>query len=372
MSSYKTETQLIKEGILSSCQVEGCKEYKPNKLLMQWHITERCNLKCLHCYQEGEPTKEVDCSTLETILKQYVSLLKKWKIRGHINLTGGEPFIRKDVFDLLEMFHSYRKVLSYGILSNGTMIDSQKAKRLKSLGCGFVQVSLEGKRNTNDCIRGKGNFGQVKKAIKILSRHNIETLVSFSASRLNHLEFPDVVEVGRRCGAKMVWSDRIIPFGNGKEIKDQMMDPNEVREFFERMYRCRTNQKSHWFKSTNIPMHRALNFLTLYKYESSGDIPYYRCNAGDGLITILPNGDLLPCRRMPIIVGNVLEKNIEDLYYSSVLFNQLRRKDLIPEECKVCKAKFRCQGGLKCLSYAYYGTPFKADPQCFIINSNLP
>jgi len=369
---YKSENQLIQEDILKPNCVNVDKTYKPKKLLLQWHITDRCNLRCMHCYQNHDNvSKELDIESLLSIFNQYIALLNKWEVWGHINLTGGEPFIREDILGLLEQFYNHSNVLSYGILSNGLLIDDATAKRLKKLGCKFIQVSLEGGKETNDKIRGQGNFEKVIKSLEVLSTNRIRTLISFSASKLNYLEFPIVAKVGSKYGAQMVWADRIIPTGRGESIKDEMMYPSEVEQFFEIMYACRKKYKKYLFKSTDIPLHRALNFITLKKHEPSGNAMTYRCNAGNGLITIMPDGSLVPCRRMPIVVGNVLEKSIEELYYSSVLLNQLRDKSIVSEGCESCSEKEKCRGGLRCLAYAYYGTPFKADPQCFLIKKDL-
>ena len=105
-------------------------------------------------------------------------------------------------------------------------------------------------------------------------------------------------------------------------------------------------------------MHRALQFLV------GGGRPYH-CLAGDRLVTVLPNGDLYPCRRMPICVGNVMETPLIDLYYESSLFKALRNKDRISAGCETCPFWKECRGGLRCLSYAVTGDPFNADPGCW-------
>ena len=106
-------------------------------------------------------------------------------------------------------------------------------------------------------------------------------------------------------------------------------------------------------------MHRALQFLI------GGGRPYH-CTAGDTLITVQPNGDLYPCRRMPIRVGNIMEIPLIKLYYESDLFRALRDKTRISNGCKNCFYSKLCRGGLKCLSYAITGDPFKPDPGCWI------
>jgi radical SAM protein with 4Fe4S-binding SPASM domain len=105
-------------------------------------------------------------------------------------------------------------------------------------------------------------------------------------------------------------------------------------------------------------MHRALQFL-------EGGHPY-QCTAGDRLITVQPNGDLYPCRRMPIRTGNLLETPLVDLYQKSPLFRALRDRDRTSKGCQGCLFSGLCRGGLKCLSYAVTGDPFVADPGCWL------
>jgi radical SAM protein with 4Fe4S-binding SPASM domain len=154
-------------------------------------------------------------------------------------------------------------------------------------------------------------------------------------------------------------------------MKKEMQQPLELEAFFERMNSLHIKFKKSWFSQTEIKLHRALNFLVSEKSACNCYQPY-KCSAGRSLVTILPNGDLLPFRRMPILIGNVFNKNIEELYEHSVLLRMLRKNNIPYQECKSCHRWDECNGGLRCLSYAYHGNPFSSDPQCFKIYSTLP
>src|SRR5215472_1425911 len=111
----------------------------PHKLTFQWHITERCNLRCTHCYQESYGGAELNFEQWLGVLDQLEALLDDWATttatppRAHINVTGGEPFVHPDFVRLLEVFHSKRDRLSFAILSNGYFIDAAMAVRLAEL-----------------------------------------------------------------------------------------------------------------------------------------------------------------------------------------------------------------------------------------------
>ncbi len=341
-------------------------DYQSKRLMvLQWHITERCNWRCSHCYQENYSSEDLGYKDLLNIKDQFIELLDHFNqlkspntVKGHINITGGEPFIRQDFMDLLEIFKADQKKYSFGILTNGSFIDLKTAQRLKDLGPAFVQVSLEGGLETNDKIRGTGAFATTISALKNLKQARISSIISFTAHRNNFLEFPEVAKLGCQIGVSRVWADRLIPEGSGSDMMSQLLSPKEVKTFFELMYEARGESLKH-FCQTEIAMHRALQFLV------GGGRPY-QCAAGNRLLTIEPNGDLSPCRRMPIRIGNVLETPLLELYTQHELFRALRNKNNIPDECRDCTFSKQCRGGLRCLSYAVSGSPFNADPGCWL------
>ena len=112
------------------------------------------------------------------------------------------------------------------------------------------------------------------------------------------------------------------------------------------------------FTRTEISLGRALQFLV------GGGEPY-RCGAGERLITLEPDGSVLPCRRMPIRVGNVRESRLATIYRDDPLLQSLRDPERVGEGCEDCRHARVCSGGLRCLSYALTGDPFRADPGCW-------
>ena len=92
----------------------------------------------------------------------------------------------------------------------------------------------------------------------------------------------------------------------------------------------------------------------------------YRCSAGDTLVTVMPDGDVYPCRRLPVKVGNIRETRLRDLYLGSRLMRDLRDRDRVAEGCEGCHFARICGGGSRCLSHAVNGDPFRADPGCWL------
>ncbi len=336
-------------------------KHPKKRLLLQWHITERCNAHCRHCYQDERAHSELSLTQLLFILDQYKALLAQWRrlsrrhIGGHITITGGDPLIREDFPQLLGILARHKKWFTFALLTNGLAIDVPTAQFLKSLSPRFVQVSLEGGRSVHDHLRGEGNFDQTVAAIARLVRTGIPTSIAFTAHKANFREFSEIAAIGRKLGVARVWADRLIPLGRGSTMFHQMLDPNEAWQLFVRMDKERAKENG----KTRIAMHRALQFMV------AGGTPY-RCTAGDTLLTILANGDLVPCRRMPLVVGNVMRSDLADLYFGADLFRQLRAVTRISPECTQCRHALTCRGGLRCLSYAVHGDPFRADPGCWV------
>ena len=314
------------------------------KFVLQWHLSENCNLKCLHCYQENHKPIQLDFDKLVIIYKQFKELLNKKKMKGHINITGGEPLCNPYLFKLLDLIKENSDLITFSILTNGTLINEKIAKKIKSYNPLYVQVSLEGGKKTNDYIRGKGTYKKIAEGIVNLRKENIFTSISFTATSLNYKEFPKVVRYARKYGVNNVWSDRFIPLGDSD--KSLALNYEQTREYLEIMNKERNKLKKVKNSNTTISMYRALQF------QMTNDFAY-GCTAGDTLLTVMENGDLVPCRRMPITIGNLFDRNMYDLYINSDVLKDLREKK-IPDECINCEHSEVCHGGLKCLAYAMY------------------
>jgi len=340
----------------------ACDKFIPERLSIQWHITDRCNLNCTHCYLDSEKTHDMPLEKLRIIFNSYMDALNRMKIKGSIQITGGEPFIRNDLFELLEIINKHKDKCYYGIMSNGTMIDPATVNKLKKTGCRFIQVSIDGGEAAHDSIRGNGSFRETMESVRLLKKRGIPVSVSFTAGRKNYAAFTDAVMESSKAGADLIWSDRVIPTGRAELLSDELMNFNEVEDYFSIMNCCRKNKGKIFFRKTAISMGRALQFMY---YDGDGFDQYpYRCSAGKTILTILSDGRVVPCRRMPVIIGDLNNSDLYTIYQKSTMLRMLRNPRIIPDGCGDCFYSQICNGGLKCLSYAVHGNPFTRDPQC--------
>lgn len=340
-----------------------CKENKCG-LSLQLHITGKCNQRCKHCYHNNYENEPMSFKDIEYIIEQFKELIDKYnenkgiKEKGEINITGGEPFVRDDFMQILELLHENKDYFKFSILTNGSFITDEIAEKLAKLEVTCIQVSIDGDINTHDEIRGKGNFERTFRAIDILVKHKIITIVSFTASKINYKEFPKVAEYCEKHKVNVLWSDRLVPIGNGKKLIEQCLSVTECLEYFKIMKKVQDDFRQR--KSTTyIEIDRALQFIV------TKEVPH-RCVAGDSLITIDEYGNLLPCRRMPIKCGNVLNEKLSDLYFNNFVFNDLRKRK-IANECLKCRFKKICNGGSKCMAYAINEDYNTAEPFCPLI-----
>ena len=334
-----------------------------NRILLQFHITGRCNLKCKHCYRVEGDVEPLTYEDIVEVIQQFKELRETYNLKnrikrkGHINITGGEPFIRSDIKEILRYLGENKDFFSYGILSNGSFINDEIISILKETGVSFVQLSIDGDLETHDDLRAKGDFERVFETAKLLERNKIRTYISFTANKNNYKFLPEVARICRKNKITKLWSDRLVPIGNGENISDLSISCNEMLDYIGTMKKSQGGKIINALcPKTQVTMNRALQFL-----GGKGDI--YSCSAGESLITVDEYGRVMPCRRLPIVCGNIFESTLSEIYYEDETFINLREKN-IPEECSACDFRNLCRGGAKCQSYAKYNDFSFADPAC--------
>ena len=327
------------------------------KHVLQWHITHKCNLRCLHCYQE-DYKQDLNFEEIRKVFFDYLDFLKKNNFKGHINITGGEPFLHPDFFKVISMFEENN--ITFGILTNGTLLNEEKAQKLSNYKkLSFVQISLDGTRRMHDEIRGDGNFKKAINGIRLLNKYNIQSMAAFTAHKKNIHKLRAVIRLCKREKVKVFWADRLIPTNSYED----MLSTEEFLSMAKLLQKESVRAKESKRCVTDIRVNRALMFL-------GGSNTIYHCSAGINLLTILANGDLLPCRRMPIVIGNTLENSIINLCESSSVIKALKDNQ-VPIECNRCYKADKCRGGLKCLSYAVTGDFSIKDINCPISSGYL-
>lgn len=338
----------------------------------QWHITEKCNLRCNHCYQENyADDSDMSLDELRIILDKLLQTLSRWKKKGDISITGGEPFIRKDIFSFMDYIDSSEEVSAFDILSNGTMITNERAERLRKfakLNC--IQVSLDGASpKTHDAIRGVGNFEKAIRGIKILNSYGINTKVMFTLQRSNMKDIPSLIDLAIKEKISSLTVERLVPIGSARDINDSFLSPEEIRGIFQCIsdradleYNKGTKLRILKYRPLwiNIDPNRAKSESKTSPYKELGAI----CSIGLDGLCILPDATVLPCRRLPIPIGNLKIDSLEKIWFTSELLWQIRDKHNLKGKCNSCEFIPRCSG-CRAIAYACTRDYLAEDPQCW-------
>ncbi len=335
----------------------------------QWHITNRCNLRCAHCYQEDySGSNELDFDGLKWIADEIIKTLAKWGKKGDIAITGGEPLLKEEAFPLIGYLESSDHIASVDILSNGTLINNRVVEQIRDLNkVRCVQISLDGASSTtNDAIRGQGVFNKVVKAIQLLIDNNVRVNLMFTLQRRNMNDIPELINLATNLGISTLTVERFVPTGSGLSIKDELLSPEEIKNVFGYISNHAGQNKANgnniisrsrplWILFNNCD-----NITTKEDDEFTGGI----CSVGLDGLCILPDATVLGCRRLPIPIGNLKENSIEKIWSTSDLLWQIRDKQNLKGKCKSCDLVYQCSG-CRAMAYAVTGDFLESDPQCW-------
>jgi radical SAM protein with 4Fe4S-binding SPASM domain len=337
--------------------------------LLQWHLTEKCNLRCRHCYQQGGGAEEMTKAEIFRVIDAAVRMVRDWeeayelKFSPSFNVTGGEPFLRPDFWEILaQMGETPFEVY---ILSNGTLITSEMARKVASLGVKGVQVSLEGPEKVHEEIRGQGSFEAAVEGINNLLDAGVPVSLNTTLSRLNAPFFPELVDLAVSWGVPRLGFSRLVPYGRGLTLGHQSLSIREVKDFYEKFLFLKVPGLT---ITSGDPV--ASQLRSPPPEDDLEDIPLGGCAAGVSGLTLLPNGNVIPCRRLPVPLGNVRKESLRELWAASPVLERLRDRSQYHGKCGRCRRWANCRG-CRAIAYAYSlakGTPdfLAEDPQCFI------
>jgi radical SAM protein with 4Fe4S-binding SPASM domain len=343
-----------------------------SKFYFQWHITNKCNLRCSHCYQESY-TDQTDLSLneLKEIADKIFSTMAKWRKKGDISITGGEPLIKKELFPLLTYLDNSDQISRLDVLCNGILITDEIAEKLKTIKkLNNVQISLDGASpEIHDQIRGPGTFEKALRGIRILVNHGIDVKVMFTLQRLNKEEIPGLIDLAVREKISGLTIERMVPTGSGKDKKDAILSPEELKETFQYIsdradleFRNGHNLRILKYRPLwiNVDPCRAKPGSATAPQEELGAI----CSIGYDGLCIMPDASVLACRRLPITIGNLKNDSIEKIWFESEHLWKIRDKRNLKGKCHNCEYIPRCSG-CRSMAFALTGEYLAEDPQCW-------
>jgi radical SAM protein with 4Fe4S-binding SPASM domain len=328
-------------------------EEKPKTFYFQWHVIETCNLRCAHCYQESFAFKDLPDDQIMKIAHIMEVTLEKWKRSGRVSLTGGEPFLRKDLLlKLLDFFEKSDHFYWVGILTNGTLIDEPTSDALRSfVKLKEIQVSIDGaEARTHDAVRGRGSFEKAVKAVQLLKQKGFTVSIMFTLHKQNQAEAVRMIGMAEKLDVDFLTIERVVP-----NKKKDILEQDQLKAVYESVYKKKLEVEKR--SGLKVRVSRPLWCLV---DENAGGF----CPAGFTSLAILHDGTLLPCRRLEIPIGNILEDGIFKPWYTSEVLWKLRNKNLLGGKCSGCRFLGNC-GGCRAVAYKLTGDSMSADPQCW-------
>lgn len=341
----------------------------PLTFILQWHLTERCNLRCRHCYQEGQGGAELSQTEIYSIIDEAAGMLKAWEEAYGLsfapvaNVTGGEPFLRAGLFEIMARLAGAGFALN--LLTNGILATPERAKLLKDLKVAEVQVSLEGPQDIHDQIRGPGSFAAALAGVRIFLEAGLKVSLNTTLSRLNFQRFPELLVIARSVGVPEVGFSRLVPSGQGQTLIGKMLSPVELEDFYRRMLAPPAGDVA---VICGDPL--AAQLAVGQDPGDLGEVPCGGCAAAISGLTLLPDGTILPCRRLAIPLGNANRDSLREIWALHPVLTALRDRSRYPGKCGACARWAVCRG-CRAVAHAWSqaeGTPdpLAPDPQCFV------
>jgi radical SAM protein with 4Fe4S-binding SPASM domain len=310
-------------------------------LVVSWNLTRKCNLKCFHCYVNATTQQlknELNTEESKNLIDQICEVSKPLLI-----LSGGEPLLRPDVYELVR--YGTSKGLKMGLGSNGSLIDAAAAKRLKDAGIETVSISLDSHiPEQHDEFRGvSGSWDKAVGAIKALQENGVLVQVNTTVTQQNYNQIDDIMSLAENIGVENFHLFFLVPTGRGVKIAD--ISPaeyeNMIKTTFGKVAKHRLNVKPSC----------APQFMRIAKDMGLDMSRWIRgCLAGLYYCRVYPNGDVTPCPYLPIKLGNIRETSFKDIWFHSDMFKTLRDFDALKGKCGVCEHRVVCGG---CRARAY-------------------
>ncbi|MGM0453675.1 MAG: heme b synthase [Thermodesulfobacteriota bacterium] len=335
--------------------------------LVAWETTRNCNLNCVHCRAAatcGPYTEELDTAASYALLEQIAEVG-----RPIVILTGGEPLLRKDIFDIAA--YGTQLGLRMVMAPNGTLVTESMAKKMADSGIQRISISLDGANaESHDSFRGvPGAFEGALRGIEAARNAGIEFQVNTTITQHNADQIPKILKLAEDLGAAALHIFLLVPTGRGKYIIEQAISAQEYEETLNWFY-DQKQQTPLQLKATCAPHYyrilrqRARAEGKSVTYDSHGlDAVTRGCLGGTGFCFISHRGVVQPCGFLDLNCGDVTRTSFADIWENSEVFQSLRNYDNLKGKCGRCEYKRVC-GGCRARAYEATGDYLAEEPLC--------
>ncbi|WP_291326893.1 heme b synthase [Desulfovibrio sp. UCD-KL4C] len=339
----------------------------PPLRLIAWEVTRSCNLACKHCRAEAHP--EPYPGELST--DEAKALIDTFPETGNpiIIFTGGEPLLRKDVFELVA--YAKTKDLRCVMAPNGTLLTAENAVHLKEVGIERCSISIDAaSAEHHDEFRGeKGAFDASMRGIQFLKDAGIEFQINTTVTRNNLHMFKEIFHLAKDLGASAWHIFLLVPMGRAAELGEQVISADEYEEVLNWFYDFQKTTDMQ-LKATCAPhYHRILRQRAKedgipVNFENFGlDAVSRGCLGGVGFCFISHTGQVQPCGYLELDCGNVRTTPFPQIWSKSQQFLNLRNPETYDGKCGHCEFEKVC-GGCRARAATMEGSYLGPEPLC--------
>jgi len=320
-----------------------------------FEVTQTCNHDCLHCYNAwknpvGYPDGQLDTPATLAMLARMLEQTGA----GLVTLTGGEPLLRPDIFEIVDWLAA--RGVALNLISNGSRLDEPAITRLAGKVGIFELPLLSAERAVHDQLSGvDGAFDRVTLAIATLKATRQRVVAVFVATRLNLPTWRATAELAFALGVDGVMFNRFNPGGRGREhIELLQASPDELAAALD------IAQELHGRYELPISCSIAMP-PCLFEHGRWPGLTFGFCAAGTerAYYTLDPLGNIRPCNHSPRILGNIRQQDFAALVTGPLMqdFHAAR-----PAVCRGCRWETQCLGGCKAAAEACTGSAWACDP----------
>ncbi|HEY0902787.1 MAG TPA: TIGR04053 family radical SAM/SPASM domain-containing protein [Marmoricola sp.] len=333
-----------------------------------WEVTRACAFSCVHCRADAQHRR----NPRELSTEEGFALIDRLSEFGSpiLVFTGGDPMMRRDLFDLIE--HADRAGLRCSLTPTATALPTEaRLRRAQAAGVRRIALSLDAPTPAvhDDFRKVRGSWERTMAILHRAHGIGLSTQINTTVTTHNVDLLPEMVTFVREVGA-VQWSVFfLVPMGRGQELS--MISPDEHERVFAWLHDLALTGDFD-IKATAAPMYRRVAMQRRtgepvagagFSFHDGLDRPVQGVNDGRGFLFVSHLGEIMPSGFLPITAGNVRTDDVVDVYRNHPLFRSLRDPEQLTGKCGACEFRVVC-GGQRGRAYAVTGDPLASDPAC--------
>lgn len=333
-------------------------DFNERPFILFWEVTRACALACKHCRAIAQPKAHPDELTHEEAMRLVDEIAE---LRPPmLVLTGGDPMMRADIFDIIERASSKGLRVALSPAATPRLVHTDFHK-LRSAGVVSLSLSLDGAtQETHDRFRGVPHtFERTLQVAKAVMEAGIQLQVNTTIAKSTLSEFDAFVELMKQIKPD-VWSVFVL-VPTGRATEEDLPTADDLEAIWQRLEQLRA-ELPFAIKTTEGHHYRRV----LMQAARKGGMPpkhMVPTRDGKGVLFISHTGEVQPSGFLPLTAGNVRTDNLTDLYRNHPIFVELRNDDALGGKCGKCEYRKVC-GGSRARAYGIGGGMMGAEPLC--------